>query len=247
MLLFAVIAVLVQADAAIPPRSAPDPAPIPPARTWDGAAGFETIVTDRETGQVTFPLGRQPTDALSRSCVFGLSNVRCPAPRSERDFERMVASTREQAERLDGPVTLDANLGARVDCTTDTTQSDQRLCAFTEALHNSRVDAQARLIAEAALSPEERAAREMDWGQDLLPASTKPEAPAVGRLGFATGRANDKGDAPEPEEQPAQRSGCRREEYRNPDGSGWSVRFVCGSGDQRLLDDVMGRLGGRSD
>ncbi len=245
MLLFAVIAALFQAEAASPLRTNSGAAPIPPVRTWDGAAGFETIVTDPETGHVIFPLGRQPTDALPRGCVFGLSNVRCPAPRNERDFERMVTATREQAQRLDGPIPLDADLGDRADCTMDTSKSDQRLCLFTEALHNSLLDERARRVAEAeeaALSPEERAARDFDWGADFLGSSAKPETPAVGGLGYPTGGTNDKGGEPEPEEQPAQPSGCRREEVRNPDGSGWSVRVVCGSGDQRMLDEVMERL-----
>lgn len=35
---------------------------------------------------------------------------------------------------------------------------------------------------------------------------------------------------------------CRREERRSADGSSTSVQVVCGSGDQRLMDDVAERL-----
>ncbi|MGV3580134.1 hypothetical protein [Brevundimonas sp.] len=75
--------------------------------------------------------------------------------------------------------------------------------------------------------------------------SGKPDTAATGRLGFATGAFNERAEDREPEpepEQPAQRVGCRQEEYRSADGSSSSFRFVCGSGDQRLLDDVMERL-----
>lgn len=90
MLLLAMIAAVTQWDWSPPaPR-----APIPPASAWDGVAGFERIVTDPETGQITFPMSRQPADALARGCVFGLSNVRCPAPDDAADFGRLTESMR---------------------------------------------------------------------------------------------------------------------------------------------------------
>lgn len=129
--------------------------------------------------------------------------------------------------------------GARVDCVVETPQAGQRRCTFDEALHNSYVDERER---EA-----ERAEREAEdpfaWLDDPNAVSGKPDTPATGRLGFATGAFNERAEDAEPEpEQPAQRAGCRQEEYRSADGSSSSFRFVCGSGDQRLLDDVMERL-----
>ena len=48
--------------------------------TWDGVPGSETVRTDPETGEITYPMGQQPPDALALGCVFGRSNVRCPKP-----------------------------------------------------------------------------------------------------------------------------------------------------------------------
>lgn len=240
MLLLAMIAALTQWDWTPPaPR-----APMPPANTWDGVAGFDEIVTDPETGQITFPMDRRPADAVTRGCVFGLSNVRCPAPDDDADFGRLAESMRLQAERT-GRIAFDVDLDqavaqpdARVDCVIETPQAGQRRCTFDEALNNSYVDDREREAEQAAREAEDPFA----WLDDPDALSRKPETPATGRLGFATGRANQRDQEPEPE-QPAQRERCRREEYRSPDGSTSSFRFVCGSGDQRLMDDVMERLG----
>ena len=53
---------------------------------------------------------------------------------------------------------------------------------------------------------------------------------------------NEKSVEAEPEAEPEPRAGCRREEYRYEDGSGYGVRIACSSGDQRLLDGVMEAL-----
>lgn len=253
MLLLAMIAVLGQADIWAP--RAPvvsQAAPIPPAAQWDGVSSAKDAVRDPETGQMTFPMGQHPADALTRGCVFGLSHVRCPAPRDRAELGRMAASVREREERdrtASGDSAPAPAPSGRIDCSTEDEETGRRACTFDEALHNSYVDAHEarttptvvdarRMIAEALTFPEDSADAQMaeafNWGDDQV-LTAKPAAPTTGRLGFATGQSNEKGQAPEPERQPERRSGCRQEEYRDADGS-TGFRFVCGSGDPEALE-----------
>jgi hypothetical protein len=257
MLLLAMIAVLGQADIWGPRAPAVSrPAPIPPTAIWDGRSSAEAVVIDPETGQMTFPMGRHPADALTRGCVFGLSHVRCPAPRDGDDLGRLADSVRDREEqnRIAFDVDLNqprADPGARIDCTNDEEDArpGQRRCNFDEALHNSYVDAHEARTAPTAVDGRRTIAEAFDWSQDSADGqmaaafdwgdeaalTAKPAAPATGRLGFATGQSNEKGQAPEPERQPERRSGCRQEEYRDADGSA-GFRFVCGSGDPAALE-----------
>lgn len=254
MILIAMIAALTQWDWTPPaPR-----APIPPANTWDGVAGFEKIVADPDTGQITFPISRQPSDALARGCVFGLANVRCPAPDNAADFRRLTEGLPNSDDAVPALTAVDPD--TRIDCVIEAPGADQRRCTFDEALHNNHADLRERAaeLAESPIDPGNRFA----W-LDEQESADKPQA---GMAALMTETAENPGasrssrfrpidvDAMEREavaaasrprepETPARaQSGCRQEEYRSADGTSSGFRFVCGSGDQRLLDDVMGRL-----
>lgn len=200
MLVFALIVALMQTQPG-PPGPSPQ-APIPPASAWDGVAGYEAVVTDPETGQITYPMGQQPEDALARGCVFGIANVRCPRPHDPEATRSLIGAYAEEVRRRNAQIDFETPRSERVNCWSngETIQPGQRRCTFDEALHNSYVD---RSEAEARA------------------ATRRP-----GRLGFGgqgpTTPAVE--GAPEP---PAERNGCRRVEYRYPDGSGGGVRWEC--------------------
>lgn len=167
--------------------------------TWDGVPGSDVIQTDPETGEITYPMGQQPPDALALRCVFGRSNVRCPKP---IDHEAEAA---EMAAALED--WRNAGAGSPGDSETRTP------------------DMAGRLVAEEA------------------PTGTELDKMFLTGFDFeAMNFENDKYAEQEPEPPARVQSGCRREEYRSQDGTSSSFRVICGSGDQRLLDDVMGRL-----
>ena len=184
--------------------------PTAPPSTWDGVPGSDVVRTDPETGEITYPMGQQPSDALTLGCVFGRSNVRCPKPPEPIDFGHRAAAaptdggySRSAAGR-DVATGLDATDGASKD-----------VAVMVERMSGEPAPGETGDIFKTA-----------DF--------------ATGSLEAPTGMGNEKVVEAEPEPQP--RSGCRREEYRNADGSGFGVRFVCGTGDQRLLDSVMDAL-----
>jgi|GEM_PF-6557450 len=177
--------------------------------TWDGVAGSDVIRTDETTGEITYPMGQQPADALTLGCVFGRSNVRCPKPIDRTALETAA----EEAER--------ARAAGRI-------RFDTRLSAETPAALVTRPMAEQL----AAALPDD-----VIFPSDML--SGSGTAPGNG--------ANEKYAEAEPEAEPQSRPGCHREEYRYPDGSGGGVRFVCSSGDQRLLDSVTDALEPASD
>ncbi len=84
--------------------------------TWDGVPGSDVIQTDEATGEITYPIGQQPSDALALGCVFGRSNVRCPKPidREAQSAEmasalerwRTAGSSRLGAQTPDAKITL---------------------------------------------------------------------------------------------------------------------------------------------
>lgn len=147
--------------------------PTAPRSTWDGVPGGEVVRTDAATGEITYPMGQQPADALALGCIFGRYNVRCPRPVEDEPQSEPTAAP-------DTPGSDRWGIGA--------------MSLFTD-------------MAEAQPSPA---------------AAPRPEPPAAD---------------PAPT-----RPGCRRETYRDPNGGGFSARMVCGSGDQRMMNQVMDAL-----
>ena len=185
--------------------------PAAPPSTWDGVPGSDVVQIDPVTGEVTFPMGRQPGNALALGCVFGRANVRCPkgtalvvaiddadAERTATDEDMVRDAFAWFAEGSETPAvtTIDWPADALgdgtdglpagpIDCVTTRPVAGERACTFEEALHNDRAAS-------------------------------------------AT--------ADEPAEPSSRQSGCQREEYTYPDGTGGGVRLVCGSGDRRTID-----------
>lgn len=140
--------------------------PTAPLSTWDGTPGGHTTVIDQETGEITYPMGQQPANALALGCVFGRLNVRCPRPLDEArpapgagpDADwRTGGSERFGAIAFSDtpPASQHSKVeSVPVDCVMDEPAEGQRLCTFDEALSNSyRARPPAVAAAEADAPP----------------------------------------------------------------------------------------------
>ena len=195
--------------------------------TWDGVPGSDVIQTDEATGEIIYPMAQRPPDALALGCVFGRSNVRCPKP----------------VEPVSGPGT-----GSGGDRRTSGSSRFGEI-EFASADEDPPVTDRERVenafdwFAEAYV----KAPDGPSMTEHMTAAETSTEVIFPSDMLTGSGidpgnEENEKYSEAEPEQDPQARSGCHREEYRNEDGSGYGVRFVCSSGDQRLLNGVMDAL-----